>query len=116
MTSQITLETYILSTKKLEPWASKTARHNFEDWICREMNSISRIKHRKEIKILKIENIFIISESSQADAVQIDAIGINDNRRYAYMYWTLKLVLWIWILLSVFPIFETLMSLNFEKN
>ena len=28
----------------------------------------------------------------------------------------LKLVLWIRILLPVFPIFETLMSLNFEKN
>ena len=80
------------------------------------MNSITRIKRRKEIKIIKNENLFITSESSQEDTVQIGAIGINDNRRYAYMYWTFKLLLSIWVLHPVFPIFETLMSLNFEKN
>ena len=43
-------------------------------------------------------------------------MGINENIRNAYMYWTLKLVLRICILLPVFPIFETVMSFNFEKN
>ena len=43
------------------------------------MNSITRIKCKKEIKIKKNENLFITSESSQADALQIGAMDMGGS-------------------------------------
>ena len=43
------------------------------------MNSITRIKRRKEIKFKKNENLFITSESSQADAIQIGAMDMGGS-------------------------------------